>query len=165
MDSKGPFAFHNLILDCFLFQFLTSLETSETCTQFSDSPESLLSMTNSPECSSPEMDRVVSLKCKQQQIPQHLFQEKISKISLPTKSRYSLNPRWTWLRNNMRKQHLMSELFTKVHLREKLSLFPAAYNSKLVLNNQSRECQPVQGYTKSTWSNTEPVLIFGEHPV
>lgn len=49
----------------------------------------------------------------------------------------------------------MSELFTKVQLREKLSSFPAPYNSKLVLSNQSRECQPAQGYTKSTWSNQQ----------
>lgn len=145
-----------LMLGCFLFQLLTSLETSETCTQFSDSPESLLSVPNSPECSSPEMDRAISFKCKQQQTPHRLSQDKISKVSLPTKSqRYSLNPRWTWLKNNMKKQHLMSELFTKVQLRDKLSLFPSPYNPKLVLSNQSRECQPAQGYTESTWRNLQ----------
>ncbi|EPQ08937.1 Tubulin polyglutamylase TTLL6 [Myotis brandtii] len=146
---------------------LSSLETSDTCTQFSDSPESpLLSTTNSPECSSPEMDRVVSLKCKQQ-TPQYLFQEKISKISLPTKSqRYSLNPRWTWLKNNARKQHLMSELFTKVHLREKFSLFPASYNSKLALRNQSQNFSlPQKCYLRSQSSHEKrpldmPSLLF-----
>ncbi|XP_054565254.1 tubulin polyglutamylase TTLL6 isoform X2 [Eptesicus fuscus] len=138
----------------------TSLETSETCTQFSDSPESLLSMTNSPECSSPEMDRVVSFKGKQQQAPQHLFQEKIARISLPTKSqRYSLNPRWTWLKNNMKKQHLMSELFTKVQLREKLSSFPAPYNSKLVLSNQSQNFSlPQECYLRSQSSHEKRPL-------
>ncbi|KAF5915929.1 hypothetical protein HPG69_003002 [Diceros bicornis minor] len=126
---------------------LTSVETSpESTTQVSDSPESLpsVTMTTSSECSSPEMDRVVSFKCKQHQIPQHLIQEKISNISLPTKSQSlleSLNPRWTLLKNDTKKQHLMSELFTKIQLREKLSLFPARYNPKLVLSNQSSECQ------------------------
>ncbi|XP_058415343.1 tubulin polyglutamylase TTLL6 [Diceros bicornis minor] len=123
---------------------LTSVETSpESTTQVSDSPESLpsVTMTTSSECSSPEMDRVVSFKCKQHQIPQHLIQEKISNISLPTKSQSlleSLNPRWTLLKNDTKKQHLMSELFTKIQLREKLSLFPARYNPKLVLSNQSK---------------------------
>ncbi|KAI4566561.1 hypothetical protein MJG53_015238 [Ovis ammon polii x Ovis aries] len=32
----------------------------------------------------------------------------------------------------------MSELFTKVQLRQKLSLFPARYNPKLVLSDQSQ---------------------------
>lgn len=146
----------------------SSLETSEACTQLSDSPESpLLSTTNSPECSSPETDRAVSLKCKQQQAPLYLFQEKISKISLPAKpQRYSLNPRWTWLKNNARKQHLMSELFTRVHLREKLSLFPASYNPKLAVQNQSQNFSlPQKCYLRSQSSHEKrpldmPSLLF-----
>ncbi|CAK6438328.1 unnamed protein product [Pipistrellus nathusii] len=139
---------------------LTSLETSETCTQFSDSPESLLSVPNSPECSSPEMDRAISFKCKQQQTPHRLSQDKISKVSLPTKSqRYSLNPRWTWLKNNMKKQHLMSELFTKVQLRDKLSLFPSPYNPKLVLSNQSQNFSlPQDCYLRSQSSQERKPL-------
>lgn len=89
------------------------------------------------------MDRVLSLKCKQQQIPQHLIQEKISRISLPAKSQHhfgSQNPHWILLKNNGKKQHLLSELFTKVQLRKKLFLLPAPYHPRLVLRNQSREC-------------------------
>lgn len=56
----------------------------------------------------------------------------------------SLNPHWTLLKNNVKKQHLLSELLTKVQLRENLFLFPALYNQKLLLQNQSRECQDVQ---------------------
>ena len=37
---------------------------------------------------------------------------------------FSSNPSWTLLKNGWKKQHPMSELFTKVQLREKLSLFP-----------------------------------------
>lgn len=123
---------------------LTSLETfPEPTTQVSDSSESLQNMTvaTSSECSSPEMDSVVSLKCKQQQIPRHFVQEKISKISLPTKSQRffgSQNPHWILLKNNAKKRHLLSELFTKVQLREKLFLLPAPYHPRLVLRNQSQ---------------------------
>lgn len=150
---KEPFAFCNLILDCFLFQPLTSVETSpESTTQVSDSPESLpsVTVTTSSECSSPEMDRLVSFKYKQHQISQHLIQGKISKVSLPTKSQSfleSLNPTWTLLKNTMKKEHLMSELCTKMRLREKLSLLPAHHSPKL--SNQSREYRCVQGCAKS----------------
>nr|KAF6459560.1 hypothetical protein HJG63_020080 [Rousettus aegyptiacus] len=98
-------------------------------------------VTTSSECSSPEMHGVLSLKCKQQKIPQHLVQEKISKISLPTKSQRFLrsqNPHWILLKNNVKKRHLLSEIFTKVQLREKLFLLPAPYHSRLVLRNQSQ---------------------------
>ncbi|XP_008531052.2 tubulin polyglutamylase TTLL6 isoform X1 [Equus przewalskii] len=121
---------------------LTSVETSpESTTQVSDSPESLpsVTVTTSSECSSPEMDRLVSFKYKQHQISQHLIQGKISKISLPTKSQSSLeslNPTWTLLKNTMKKEHLMSELCTKMRLREKLSLLPAHHSPKL--SNQSQ---------------------------
>uniref|UniRef100_A0A8C3YWK8 Tubulin tyrosine ligase like 6 n=1 Tax=Catagonus wagneri TaxID=51154 RepID=A0A8C3YWK8_9CETA len=122
----------------------TSVETfPESTTHVSDSPESPLSMTvtTSSECSSSEMDRVVPFKYKQQQMPRHLIQEKISKKSLPTKSQSflgNLNPSWTLLKNGMKKQHPVSELFTKVQLREKLSLSPAHSNPKLVLSDQSQ---------------------------
>nr|XP_019596235.1 PREDICTED: tubulin polyglutamylase TTLL6 isoform X3 [Rhinolophus sinicus] len=123
---------------------LSSVETSpESTTQVSDSPESLLSMTmtTSFDCSSPELNRMVSSKCKQQQNAQNLIQEKISKIYLPTKSQHflgNLNPHWTSLKNNMKRQHLLSELVTKIRLKEKFSLFPDTYNPKLVLSNQSQ---------------------------
>lgn len=44
----------------------------------------------------------------------------------------NLNPRWTLLRND--EKYLMSELFTKVPLREKFSSFPAAYSPNLLLS-------------------------------
>ncbi|XP_057355503.1 tubulin polyglutamylase TTLL6 [Manis pentadactyla] len=124
--------------------------TSESTTQVSDSPEALPSMTvtTSCECRTPEIDSMVPSKCKQQQIPQHLIQEKMSKLSLPTKPQGffgSLGPSWALLKNDVKKQHLMSELLTKVQLRKKL-LFPVSCHPKLVLSNQSqnpslpREC-------------------------
>ncbi|XP_045693097.1 LOW QUALITY PROTEIN: tubulin polyglutamylase TTLL6 [Phyllostomus hastatus] len=122
---------------------LTSAETSESTPRVSDTPESLLStiMTISSERSSPEVGRVVSFTCKKQQIAEHFLQEKISKVSLPAKSQRflgALNPRWALLKNNLKKRHLMSEILTKAQLREKFSLSPALYNSKLLLSNQSR---------------------------
>uniref|UniRef100_A0A8C9CVP8 Tubulin tyrosine ligase like 6 n=1 Tax=Phocoena sinus TaxID=42100 RepID=A0A8C9CVP8_PHOSS len=116
---------------------LTSVETfPEFITQVSDTPQSLLGATmgTSSEGSSSGMDRGASFKCKQQQMPWHLIQEKLSNNSLPTKSQSfsrSLNPRWTLLKNGTKKQHPVSELFAKVPLREKLSLFPAHYNPEL----------------------------------
>lgn len=121
---------------------LSSVETSpESSTQVSDSPESLLSMTvtTSFECRSPELNRMVSAKCEQQQIPQHLIQQKRSKIFLPTKSQHFLgnpNPSSTSLKN---KQHLLSELFTKVQLKE--FLFPD--NFSLSRSRSSGEKRPL----------------------
>uniref|UniRef100_A0A4X1UMZ9 Tubulin tyrosine ligase like 6 n=1 Tax=Sus scrofa TaxID=9823 RepID=A0A4X1UMZ9_PIG len=115
----------------------TSVENfAESTSQVSDSPESPLSVTvtTSSECSSSEVDRVVPFKCEQQQRPRHLIQEKISKKSLPTKSQSflgNLKPSWTLLESGMKKQRPVSELFTKVQLREKLSLSPAHFNPKL----------------------------------
>ncbi|XP_044900614.1 tubulin polyglutamylase TTLL6 isoform X2 [Felis catus] len=120
---------------------LTSVETSPDSTaQDSDSPESLPSMTvkTSSEYSSP---KTVSLKYRQHHISQHLLQGKISKISLPTNSQSflgHLTQSWASPKSDARKQSLMSELFTKVPLREKLSLFPAPDNPKLVLSNKSQ---------------------------
>ncbi|XP_066119962.1 tubulin polyglutamylase TTLL6 [Saccopteryx bilineata] len=121
---------------------LTSVESSESTTQPSDSPECLLSttLTTSSECSSPEMDKVVSFNCEQQQIPQYLLQEKTSNISLPTRSQRflgTLNPSGTLLKNSRRKKHMMAELLSQVQLREKL-LLPAPHNSKLVSSDQSQ---------------------------
>ncbi|XP_036124965.1 tubulin polyglutamylase TTLL6 [Molossus molossus] len=142
---------------------LTSVETSESSTQVSDSPESLLSMTTNSECSSPEsVQRVASFQCNQQQIPQDPFQKKISKISLPIKSQRflgNLKASRTLLKNNMKKQRLISELFTKVQLKEKFSLFPAPYNSNLVLNDQSQNYPlPQEGYFCSPSSSEKRPL-------
>ncbi|XP_034883277.1 tubulin polyglutamylase TTLL6 [Mirounga leonina] len=127
---------------------LTSLETCpDPATQVSDSPESLPSGTGitSSGSSSPEVDTVV-FKYKQHPLPQDLIQGKVSKISLPTKSQSflgSLKPSWTAPQNETTKQPLMSELFTKVPLSEKLALFPAYYNPKLGPNHKSQtRCLP-----------------------
>ncbi|XP_060059643.1 tubulin polyglutamylase TTLL6 isoform X2 [Erinaceus europaeus] len=123
---------------------LTSVEISlGPTTRGSDSPKSLLSIPTmtSSECSSPEMERLMSFKYKKQQILQHLTQEKISKISMPTKSQNFTGSQTSSrmsLKNDKQKQHLMSELLTKIPLKEKLSLSPAHYNSKQVLGNQSQ---------------------------
>ncbi|XP_045038480.2 tubulin polyglutamylase TTLL6 isoform X1 [Desmodus rotundus] len=143
---------------------LTSVETSESTTQVSDSPESLLGtiMTVRSECSSPETDTVVSFTCKKPQIAEHFLQEKISKISLPTRSQCflgNLNPRWALLKNNLKKRRLMSELLAKAQLREKFSLSPALYNSKLVLSNQSQNSSlPQECYFHSQSSGEKRLL-------
>uniref|UniRef100_A0A2R8M905 Tubulin tyrosine ligase like 6 n=1 Tax=Callithrix jacchus TaxID=9483 RepID=A0A2R8M905_CALJA len=123
---------------------LTSVETTpESTTKVSISPESppTLDMTTSSECSGPETDRVASFKCKKQQTPPQFIQEKMLKPFLPTKSQSFLGSRnisWTLLKSNMKKPHLMSELLTKVQMREKLSFFPVHYNPRLGMTNLSR---------------------------
>ncbi|XP_055263599.1 tubulin polyglutamylase TTLL6 isoform X3 [Moschus berezovskii] len=144
---------------------LTSVEAfPESTTQVSDTPECLLNvtMTASSECSSPKMDRVASFKCKPQQVPWYLIPEKVSNSFLPTKSQsfsWSPNPSWTLLRNSLKKQHPMSELFTRVQLKEKLSLFPAHYNPKLVLSDQSQNPSlPRESYFRSRSSGEKRQL-------
>lgn len=145
--------FHSLTLDCSLFQPLASIETCPApTTQVSDSPEPLPggTGTTSSDCGSPEMDKV-AFKYKEHHFPQDLIQGKISKICLPAKSQSfsrSLKPSWPALENETQKQPLLSELFTKVPLREKLSLFPACGSPKLGRSRKSRECQPSQAGAK-----------------
>ncbi|XP_069884382.1 tubulin polyglutamylase TTLL6 isoform X3 [Dipodomys merriami] len=120
----------------------------ESTTQLLASPESLPNMNLSilSERNSPELIRVVSIKCKEQKVPQHFIQEKILK-PMPTKSQSfsrSLNPNWTLLKNNMRKHHhLMSEILNKVQLTGSL-LFPPHCNPELTGRSQnhslSMEC-------------------------
>uniref|UniRef100_A0A2K5E0V0 Tubulin tyrosine ligase like 6 n=1 Tax=Aotus nancymaae TaxID=37293 RepID=A0A2K5E0V0_AOTNA len=123
---------------------LTSVETTpESTTKVSISPESppTLAVTASSEYSGPETDRVVSFKCKKQQIPPQFIQEKMLKPILPTKSQSFLgspNISWTLLKSDMKKPHLMSELLTKLQVRGKLSFFPVHYNPKLGMTNLSQ---------------------------
>uniref|UniRef100_A0A2K6TYX0 Tubulin tyrosine ligase like 6 n=1 Tax=Saimiri boliviensis boliviensis TaxID=39432 RepID=A0A2K6TYX0_SAIBB len=123
---------------------LTSVETSpESTTKVSISPESppTLAVTASSEYSGPETDRVVSFKCKKQQIPPQFIQEKMLKPFQPTKSQSFLgspNISWTLLKSDMKKPHLMSELLTKLQVRGKLSFFPVHYNPKLGMTNLSQ---------------------------
>ncbi|XP_008686520.2 tubulin polyglutamylase TTLL6 [Ursus maritimus] len=122
---------------------LTSIETCpDPATQLSDSAESVSSgtRTTSSEGSSPEVDKVV-LKYKQHHLPQDLLRGQIPKMSLPTKPQSLLGsrkPSWTALKKHTGKQPLMSQLFTKVPLSEKLSLFPAFSNRKLAPNHKSQ---------------------------
>ncbi|XP_054544909.1 tubulin polyglutamylase TTLL6 isoform X2 [Talpa occidentalis] len=121
---------------------LTSVETfPESTTHVPDSPESLRSLTTttSSECSSPQMYRTVSLRDRQKQFSQHHIQGKIPRLSSPIKfQRFSgsLNPNWTLLKNDRKQHHLMSEFFTKIQMKEKLSLFPVHCNPKQMLCNQ-----------------------------
>nr|XP_058140017.1 tubulin polyglutamylase TTLL6 isoform X2 [Dasypus novemcinctus] len=133
----------------------TSVEATQfNTTQVSPSPESQpdLTMTISSECSSQEVDRMVSFQEKQQ-ISQDLFKEKILKSSLPKTSQSfwgTMNPNWTLIKNNKQQQHLVSGIFTKLQLRRKLSLYPVHYNPKLLFNsNQSHECHHIQGCVMS----------------
>ncbi|XP_036054208.1 tubulin polyglutamylase TTLL6 [Onychomys torridus] len=116
---------------------LTSVETSpEPTSRLSTSLESLasLSLTSSPECSSPESVRMLC-KCKQQkqqqqqqQQQQQIFHTLTQEIRSrpPTSSKpKSLDQRWTLLKNEVRRQHLMSEIMQKVQMKKKRYLFPA----------------------------------------
>ncbi|XP_051063652.1 tubulin polyglutamylase TTLL6 isoform X2 [Phodopus roborovskii] len=107
-------------------QPLTSEETSpEPTAQLSTSLESLasLSLTTSPECSSPDSIQTASYRCKQQRAPYRLIQEKKSKPPMSSKPR-NLDPSWTLLKNEVKRQYLMSEILQKVQMK-KHALFPA----------------------------------------
>ncbi|XP_023409157.2 tubulin polyglutamylase TTLL6 [Loxodonta africana] len=143
----------------------TSVETSSLfTTQVSTSPEALpnLTLTANSECSSSEVDTMVSFQYKQQETPQHLIQEKILKRSLPIKSQNfwgNMNTNWTLVKNDMGKQQLMSHLFTKLQLRGKLSWFPAHCNPKLVLSNHSQNMAlPQESYSHSRSSGEKMQL-------
>ncbi|EHH24771.1 hypothetical protein EGK_08486 [Macaca mulatta] len=123
---------------------LTSVETApESTIQVSISPKSppTLAVTTSSEYSGPEMDKVVSFKCKKQQTPPQLIQKEMLKPLLPTKPKSfwgSPNTNWSLLKSDMKKPQLLSELLTKLQLRGKLSFFPAHYNPKLGMNSLSQ---------------------------
>nr|XP_020136701.1 tubulin polyglutamylase TTLL6 isoform X2 [Microcebus murinus] len=152
------------------------VETSpESTTKISNSPKSLptRSTSTSSECSSPEIYRMVSFRHSQWQISQQRIPEKVSKTSLSTKSLsfpVRMNPSWESLRNDMKKQQLMSELFTKVHLRRQLSLFPAHYNTKPVASSQSQKPSlPMECYFRSSSSGEKrqldvPSLLLLQSP-
>ncbi|KAH0501116.1 Tubulin polyglutamylase TTLL6 [Microtus ochrogaster] len=114
---------------------LTPVETSpEPTAQLSTSLESLasLSLTSSPECSSSESVQTVSWKGKQRRAPQKLVQEKKSKPPVSSKPR-SLDVSLTLIKNEVRRQHLMSEILQKVQMKKRRSLFPAPKSQNLSL--------------------------------
>ncbi|XP_017654908.1 tubulin polyglutamylase TTLL6 [Nannospalax galili] len=125
-------------------QPLTSIETSpEPITRLATFLDSLasLSLTASPECSNPESISLVSYKYRLQKTSQKFAWEKTAKLSVSTKPRsfsQSLNRNWSSLKNDMKRQHLMSELLQKVQMRKKHSLFPAPYIPKPLLSDQSQ---------------------------
>ncbi|XP_007638536.2 tubulin polyglutamylase TTLL6 isoform X1 [Cricetulus griseus] len=104
---------------------LTSEETSpEPTARLSSSLESLasLNLTNSPECSSSESVHTVSYRCKQQGVPYKLILEKNLTPPVSYKPKI-LDPNWTLLKNEVKRQHLMSEILQKVQIKKKRSLF------------------------------------------
>ncbi|ERE68117.1 tubulin polyglutamylase TTLL13 [Cricetulus griseus] len=106
-------------------QPLTSEETSpEPTARLSSSLESLasLNLTNSPECSSSESVHTVSYRCKQQGVPYKLILEKNLTPPVSYKPKI-LDPNWTLLKNEVKRQHLMSEILQKVQIKKKRSLF------------------------------------------
>lgn len=141
----------NLISGCFLFQPLTPVETSpEPIAQLSTSLESLasLSLTSSPECSSSESDHTASWKDRQQKAPQKPVQEKKSKPPVSSKPR-GLDMSLTLIKNEVRRQHLMSEILQKVQMKKKRSLFPTP---------KSRECWSVPSFYR--WDKMPHVISF-----
>ncbi|XP_037666296.1 tubulin polyglutamylase TTLL6 isoform X2 [Choloepus didactylus] len=136
----------------------TSVGTTQlNTTKALPSPESQpkLTMTISSECSSPELGRMVSFQDKKQQIPQHLIQEKILKPSLPKNFQSfwgTVNSNLTLVKQDKhQKQHLVSEIFTKLQLKRKLSLFPVRYNSKIFFksNQTQNPSLPRQWYFRT----------------
>lgn len=125
---KDPSASHSLISGCFLFQTVTSAETSPDATvPISTSLESLASMSlsTSPECSSPESEniRMVSYNRKHQKASHKPIQEKKAKPLMFSKSR-QLDLNCTSMKNDIKKQYLMSEILQKVQIKKKRPLFP-----------------------------------------
>ncbi|XP_040605502.1 tubulin polyglutamylase TTLL6 isoform X2 [Mesocricetus auratus] len=117
---------------------LTTEETSpEPTAGLSTSLESLasLSLTTSPECSSPDSVHTTSYRYKQQRASHTLIQEIKPKPPMSSKPR-NLDPSWTLLKNEVKRQHLMSEILQKVQMKKKRSLFPAPKSRSLYLTKE-----------------------------
>ncbi|XP_021069123.1 tubulin polyglutamylase TTLL6 [Mus pahari] len=108
-------------------QPMTSVESSPDATApISTSLESLASMSlsTSSECSSPESVHMVSYNRKQQQASSHKpIQEKKSKPLMLSKSR-QLDLSCASMKNDIKRQYLMSEILQKVQMKKKRPLFP-----------------------------------------
>ncbi|CAO2644992.1 Tubulin polyglutamylase TTLL6 [Lemmus lemmus] len=121
-------------------QPLTPVETSpESTAQLSASLESLasLSLTSSPECSSLESVHMTSWKGNQQWASQKLTQEKKAKPPVSSKLR-SPDVSLTLMKNEVRRQHLVSEILQKVQMKRKRYLFPAPKSQNLSLPKEWR---------------------------
>ncbi|XP_052052542.1 tubulin polyglutamylase TTLL6 [Apodemus sylvaticus] len=107
-------------------QHISSVETSPDATApISTSLESLASMSlsTSPECSSPESIHMVSYTRKPQKASHKLIQEKRSKPLMFSKSR-QLDLNCSLMKNDIKRQYLMSEILQKVQMKKKRPLFP-----------------------------------------
>ncbi|XP_034363040.2 tubulin polyglutamylase TTLL6 isoform X1 [Arvicanthis niloticus] len=107
-------------------QTVTSIDTSPDATvPISTSLESLAStsLSTSPDCSSPESIRMVSYNHKHQKVSHKPIQEKKSKPLMFSKSR-QLDLNCTSMKNDIKKQYLMSEILQKVQMKKKRPLFP-----------------------------------------
>ncbi|GAB1296714.1 Tubulin polyglutamylase TTLL6 [Apodemus speciosus] len=107
-------------------QHISSVETSPDATApISTSLESLASMSlsTSPECSSPESIHMVSYSRKQQKAAHKLTQEKKCKPLMFSKSR-QLDLNCASMKNDIKRQYLMSEILQKVQMKKKRPLFP-----------------------------------------
>lgn len=142
---------------------LTSVETSpEPTSRLSTSLESLasLSLTSSPDCSSPESVQML-YKYKQQQIFHKLTQEKRSKLPTSSKPK-SLDQKWTLLKNEVRRQHLMSEIMQKVQMKKKRYLFPAPKSQNPSLSKDC--CLHSHGFGRKKEMDVSSVLLLqGSH--
>ncbi|XP_021095733.1 tubulin polyglutamylase TTLL6 isoform X2 [Heterocephalus glaber] len=61
----------------------------------------------------------------------------------------NLTPSWTWPKNNMKEQHLVSELLTNIRLKRRLALFPAHCSPQLLLSTQPHGCPYRPGCARS----------------
>lgn len=107
-------------------QHISSVETSPDATApISTSLESLASMSlsTSPECSSPESIHMVSYSRRQQKTSHKLIQERRSKPLMFSKSR-QLDLNCASMKNDIKRQYLMSEILQKVQMKKKRPLFP-----------------------------------------
>lgn len=104
---------------------ITPVETSPDATApISTSLESLASsLSTTPECSSPESIHMASYNHKQQKASNKPTQEKKSKPLMFSKSR-QLDLNCTSMKNDIKKQYLMSEILQKVQMKKKRPLFP-----------------------------------------
>ncbi|XP_037056850.1 tubulin polyglutamylase TTLL6 isoform X1 [Peromyscus leucopus] len=161
-EVKSAFAMMNVISNAAAAP-LTSVETSpDPTSRLSTSLESLasLSLTSSPDCSSPESVQML-YKYKQQQIFHKLTQEKRSKLATSSKPK-SLDQKWTLLKNEVRRQHLMSEIMQKVQMKKKRYLFPAPKSQNPSLSKDC--CLHSHGFGRKKEMDVSSVLLLqGSH--
>nr|XP_021501004.1 tubulin polyglutamylase TTLL6 [Meriones unguiculatus] len=131
--------------------------------RLSTSLESLASMsiTSSADCSSPECVHMLSFRCKQQKASHRLMQEKKPRPPICSKPRH-LGPNWTLLKNDMKRQYLLSDILQNVQMKKKRSLFPAPKSQNLSL---SREwCSRIRSSNKKKGMDTTSVVfLHGSH--